>query len=183
MQESTEQDVVDHGVADPGPDPGPDLSRSGETNRAEQLARIGVLLGAQRVEIYERSSTQVAGQRDDIEYRLGGWWAALLTDTAPLFDPVHSVPARWFPWSMGNLRPTEYMLVENAGALPIHPSSDQTLGGLGMSSSLHVPVRGLHGELLGAACVYWSQPTDTWPEEVTPQVSELARSTLDPRVG
>lgn len=151
------------------------------TNRAEQLARIGVLLGAQRVEIYERSSTHVAAVRDEVEYRLGGWWAALLTDTAPLFDPEHTVPAKWFPWSMGNLRPTEYVLVETAGALPIHPSSSQTLGELGLSSCLHVPVRGLRGELLGAACVYWSNPTDTWPEEVTPQVSELARSSLGPR--
>lgn len=162
MQDSIEQDVDGHTVA-------------------EQLARIGVLLGAQRVEIYERSSTLTVALDDDVEYRLGGWWAASLTDTAPLFDPDHAVPARWFPWSMGNLRPTEYVLVENAGALPIHPSSTQTLGDLGMCSSLHVPVRGLRGELFGAACVYWSTPTSTWPEEVTPQVSELARSTLCPR--
>lgn len=150
-----------------------------EPFRAEQLARIGVLLGAQRVEIYRRSSADHTSGEADAGYQLLGWWAALNSDPAPTFEPDATLPARWFPWSIGNLRPTEYLLVANAGALGVHPSSDVTIGDLGLESCMLVPVRGVRGRLLGAACVYWAERTERIPDDVRGKVSELARASLD----
>ena len=72
-----------------------------------------------------------------------------------------SLPLWWFPWSLGNIRPDEYVFVRNAGPLPLEPRVGACVADLGMSSVLHMPVN-VEGRLVGAVCAYWAEERSSW---------------------
>jgi hypothetical protein len=142
-------------------------TQGGTPRLAESLARMGVLIDAQRVELFIARPTGML---------LAGWWAALGHEVAPPASG-RPLPHRWFPWSLGNLRPQNHVFVRNAAELPIRPSSRMTVGDLGMGSCLHLP---LHDrvELIGAVWAFWEEARDDWPSERSPQLTDLARDAL-----
>ena len=123
------------------------------STHTERLARIGSRLEAQRVELFSiianRSATLVHH-----------WSAPGFVDERP--EPGElEVPLEWFPWSLGNVRPAEYMFVRNAGSLP-STTTGSSISQLGMSSVLHLPLT-FGSSWLGALCVYWSDERSLWP--------------------
>lgn len=118
---------------------------------AEVSARIGVRLDAQRVEVFRF---------------VDGSSAELLARWAPAGGSAIcaglSVPLAWFPWSLGNIRPEEYMFVRNAGALHLGPDDHHTIADLGMASVLLVPVVSSPTVPVGAVCAYWSEERSSW---------------------
>ena len=151
------------------PDEGLD-GRAGE-HVALTLARIGSALEAQRVELYRRGTEDAASVMELI-----GWWAALGHDSDPVGDD-QPIPATWFPWSLGNIRPASHVFVRNAAPLPFHPWSTVRLRDLGMGSALHLPLR---HELTvdGALCAYWADERENWPSDSFDQIFELGRDLL-----
>ncbi|MFN8049903.1 MAG: hypothetical protein U0Q22_00510 [Acidimicrobiales bacterium] len=140
--------------------------------RADEVAaRIGGRLDAQRVELFEIT---VDGAR------LTRRWTAL-SHPAAEFDAgdgadEHEVPLGWFPWSLGNIRPSKYMFIRNAGALAVAHDSSTTIGDLGLTSALHLPVLGLapgicaaatlsSAPVIGAVCAYWSDERASWSSD------------------
>lgn len=141
--------------------------RGGTPRLAESLARMGVLVGAQRVELFVSRPEGM---------QLAGWWAALGFEITPP-SSGRALPHRWFPWSLGNLRPQNHVFVRNAADLPLRPRGRTSIGDLGMGSCLHLP---LHDgvELIGAVCAYWCEARDDWPSRHAPQLTDLARDAL-----
>lgn len=117
---------------------------------AEVAARIGVRLSAQRVEIY--------GFVDDHAELVARWGQA----NGAVMCAGSSVPLAWFPWSLGNIRPEEYMFIRNAGALALGPGDDRTIADLGMASVVHLPVVSAPAVAVGAICAYWSDERSSW---------------------
>ena len=118
---------------------------------AEVSARIGVRLDAQRVEVHRF----VDGSTAELVAR----WA---TDGGSAICAGSSVPLTWFPWSLGNIRPEEYMFVRNAEELRLAPTDHRTIGDLGMSSVVLIPVMSSPAVPLGAVCAYWSVGRSSW---------------------
>jgi GAF domain-containing protein len=147
-----------------------DEDRCGRT--AETLARIGVTLDAQMVELFSRQG----GRRDADGMVLVGWWAALGHELAP--PAAEALSLEWFPWSLGNIRPARHVFVRNAGSLPIRPGLEVTVADLGMGSALHVPIRHDIARVIGAVCVYWASERDEWPASECDRVAALARDEL-----
>lgn len=150
---------------------------------AEEIpARIGVHLGAQRVELY-----RVVDQRQAVLVRR---WAALGSPDGP--QQTRPIPLAWFPWSLGNIRPEEYMFIRNAGALSTCPAADDptldvtgvTIADLGMSSVVHVPVLGAGPDPgtapvpVGAVCAYWVEERSSWPSASRELVCDWARDAI-----
>lgn len=132
-------------------------------------ARIGHRLGAQRVEIF----TLVG---DATTATLVSAWSAFDCKTV---TPPTRVPLTWFPWSLGNIRPREYLFVRNAGSLPYGPDGAITVAELGMASVLHLPVAtGGDRRVAGAACAYWSSERSDWPSEARELVCSWAAEVL-----
>jgi hypothetical protein len=147
-------------------------TEAGGDRLAESLARIGVLLDCHRVELFR----QIDGS-----YQVVGWWTAL-GHAAPEhgLEPV-SLPAGWFPWNLGNVRPTESLFVRNAGSLPTRPSGGGRIRQLGMGSSLCLPLSDGPGgvdEALGALCVYWADERAEWPDDLAEAAKDLGRDAL-----
>ena len=141
---------------------------TGAARTAEQLARIGVLVGGQRTELFVRRG-------DGMELRVA--WSAPGHESAtdPWTDPI---PFSWFPWSLGNIRPANHVFVRNAAALPLQPTGDSRVQDLGMGSCLHLPLHeGI--EAIGAVCVYWVDERDDWPDEQAGRLAELGRTALE----
>ncbi len=74
------------------------------------------------------------------------------------------LPLGWFPWGLAPLNPQRYLLVEDAAALPVQPGSSATLGDLGISSCLHLPILE-RGAPVGAMHLYWNEPRLAWDDE------------------
>ena len=109
----------------------------------ERLSRIADAVGAQRCELYRFAANGHAV--------LSSSWDAAGRNVTLSHDGLH---AGWFPWSIGNLKPTRYLFVRNAASLPVSPDHHESIGDLGFDSALHLPIHdGLH--LVGAICVYW----------------------------
>jgi len=121
----------------------------------ERLARIGSRLEAQRVELFAIVDNRSAS--------LVHHWAALGFAEFEPSDVASDVALEWFPWSLGNVRPAEYMFVRNAGSLP-SSTDGSSIAQLGMSSVLHLPLT-FGSNWLGALCVYWSDERSSWPLE------------------
>lgn len=78
--------------------------------------------------------------------------------------PIASIPAGWFPWGLGPIRPDRFVLVDDARALTAMPDDDRTLGSLGVRSCLHLPLR-QRGRAVGAVHVFWSEPRLAWDDD------------------
>ncbi len=115
---------------------------------AESLARIGVLLGVHRVELYRH--------RGDGTTRLAGWWQALGMRGGPSIGLAEPIDSAWFPWGLGHVRPERFVLVRTAEALKVTPTDEAVLGDDGICTCVHVPLRASADEApLGAVCGYW----------------------------
>jgi hypothetical protein len=149
------------------PDPVLGATRAGAPHLAESLARIGVMLDAQRTELFRHVS---AGMD------LTGWWAAQGFEI-DAFEDTPPMPTSWFPWSLGNIRPMSHVFVCNAGPLSLRPASSARVRDIGMGSALHLP---LHNgtEVIGAVCVYWADEQDDWRIERCQSVVDIARDAL-----
>jgi hypothetical protein len=151
----------------PTSDP-PLATASATRDPAEQLARIGLLLDAQRVEIYRA----VHGEK----FRRSALWTAQEFRHADL--TVSELPAMWFPWSLGNVRPLEWVFVRNAATLPLTPNADVAIGDLNMASALHLPLEA-NGATVGATCVLWSTLQTDWRSGHYDRVLEWSIAALD----
>lgn len=148
---------------------------SGSTALEEACARTGDALDAQRVELYAvydagRDTVDPAG-RAVLAHR----WST--TSLAAAGGPTE-LPFTWFPWSLGNVRPEEYLFVRNAGALPIAPRSSATLSTIGVASVLHLPVVSAPTMLVGAVSVYWSSGRSSWSSDRRGDVCSWALDAL-----
>ena len=145
---------------------------AGADRLAESLARIGVLLESQRVELFRRS---------DDEYSLIGWWTAL--GHGAEVDPVAPYPVQvsWFPWSLGHVRPTESLFVRNGGSQPTRPGGGRRMRNLGMGSAVCLPLADCPGDVgpaLGAVCAYWATERPDWPADRGEAARDLGRDAL-----
>lgn len=141
---------------------------SAEPLVAGLLARIGVELGAQRVELYLATPGHV---------ELQAWWAALGYAAAPTGNPAPTrAPLTWFPWSLGNVRATEYVFVRNADPLPVN-TDGATIGTLGFASAVHLPLQGQNRDR-GSLCCYWSAARSRWPSESAGKLTEWGEQAL-----
>jgi hypothetical protein len=123
----------------------------GADRLAESLARIGVLLDADRVELYRH--------RDDATTRLAGWWRALGVEGAPCSELSGPVDSDWFPWGLGHVRPERFVMVRNAATLPASIDGDARVGDDGTTASLLLPLRVADDAApMGAVCAYWRTP-------------------------
>lgn len=136
---------------------------------AEVAARIGARLGAQRVDLF--------GFADGVRARLTERWCAPGASTV---GPAE-LPLGWFPWSLGNIRPEEYMFIRNAGALSIAPGDRRTIADLAMRSVVHLPVVDSPANVIGAVCAYWSDEPASWDSSVREPVCSWARDALSAR--
>ena len=125
-----------------------DLARS--RRAAEAAARIGVRLGADLVELY---------RVEDVRAELSAHWSRT---TGSAVCAGRSVPLAWFPWSLGNIRPDEYMFVRHGGALEVDPDERRTIADLGMTSVVHLPLVSAPTVVTGAVCAYWSDELSSW---------------------
>jgi len=124
---------------------------------AESLARIGVLLGAERIELYRH--------RPDGTTRLAGWWQSLGMRGGPSDRLAEPIDSAWFPWGLGHVRPERFVLVRTAAALRVTPANEEILGDDGICTCVHLPLRAsVDEEPLGAVCGYWTVPP---PDEPT----------------
>ncbi len=140
--------------------------RTRPLNAAEVAARVAARLDAQIVELY--------AIRDGSAVDPIAWWTAPGV-TAPISG---SVALTWFPWSLGNVRPQHYLFVRNAGALPSRPEHGGTIGELGISSALHVPIQSNPATTIGALCAYWVDERLSWEEEERDVVCSWALDVL-----
>ncbi len=74
------------------------------------------------------------------------------------------LPLSWFPWGLAPVNPRRFVLVADAAALPSGPSGDPTLGDLGASSCLHLPILERQRPV-GALHLYWTEPHVAWDDE------------------
>lgn len=88
-----------------------------------------------------------------------------------------------FPWNIGPLMASRFVLVEDASTLPasIASAADRTLGELGFTSAVHLPLRaGNHST--GALHLYWDEQVTTWDDRPGALLRALGVFTLD-RIG
>lgn len=136
----------------------------------EHLARVGVAVSAQIVELYSippdtENATLVAN------------WSSFEHPLDAVSDADRSVPLDWFPWSLGNVRPDEYFFVKNAETLPLSSSGDGTVSDRGMASVLHVPLT-INQTVRGGLCVYWADERDSWNTPALHQLCEWSARAL-----
>ena len=133
-----------------GPDRTPLLgttTRPGGDRLAESLARIGVLLRADRVELYRHHG--------DVT-RLAGWWRPLGADGRPSSDLEQPIERSWFPWGLGHVRPERFVMVQTVETLLVAPDGADLVGDDGTTACLHLPLRvSADADPVGAVCGYW----------------------------
>ena len=134
------------------------------------LARVGMALGAQRVELF--STTDAA------HVHLECCWAVTPLDLRDRPATHDELPLGWFPWGLGMIKPNEYVFVQNAGQLPVDPDGARTLAELSVGSTLHIPLVD-NASLRGALCVMWVGERRSWSISRYRQVVDLALSALD----
>lgn len=144
------------------------------TRATEVASRIGDHLAAQRVELFEF----VDAARAELVAR----WSLVpaRVDNASVSGRA-AVPLAWFPWSLGNIRPAEYLFVRNAGALPLSTDEHHTISDLAMASVVHLPVSAGKAAAIGSVCAYWSEERSAWDSESRGVVCGWALDALSPR--
>lgn len=151
----------------------PDTSQPREVRVAESLATIGLRLDAQRVELFSITRSGNAS--------LDAWWSSVEVEQTQPESEVQAgtvlIPLDWFPWSIGNIRASEYVFVRNAGPLARRPGVAQTLADVGMCSALHLPLAG-DADMVGAICVYWSEGRSDWSSTEGDDVRSLGVAAL-----
>ena len=149
--------------------PEPLLDVRGGERVLELLARIGSRLGCSRVELYAVVDEQHAA--------LASCWSpgARNDQRAGSTDPID---LQWFPWSLGNIKPNEYVFVRNAGTLPSRPGSDGIAPDLAMASALYLPIAA-EGRLRGAIAAYWPTERTEWAASDRDTLREWANDALD----
>lgn len=115
---------------------------------AERLARVGVALQCERVELLRITDNDTA--------RLDAWWASLEHPSPAIPPTTDEIPLNWFPWDLGNVFSVQYMFVRNAEALYLHPADELRVGDMGFSSVIHIALND-GGTARGALCCYWRQ--------------------------
>lgn len=86
--------------------------------------------------------------------------------------PVHhdpdgedvAVPLSWFPWGLAPVNPRRFVLVADAAILPGSPAGHRSLGDLGVTSCLHLPILERQRPV-GAMHLYWREPRLDWDDE------------------
>lgn len=136
----------------------------------ENLARIGVAVSAQNVELYS-----IPPENGDAN--LVANWSSFDHPLPPISAEDKSVPLAWFPWSLGNVRPDEYLFVRNAATLPVASAGAGTIGDRGMSSVLHVPLT-VNQSVRGGLCVYWADEREAWDANALHQLCEWSTRAL-----
>ena len=135
----------------------------------EVLARIGDRLGSSRVELYAVVDEQHAA--------LASCWSPGDRSIQPAAstDPID---LQWFPWSLGNIKPNEYVFVRNAGTLPSRPGSEGIAPDMAMASALYLPIAA-EGRLRGAIAAYWPTERTDWASSDRDTLREWALDALD----
>lgn len=87
------------------------------------------------------------------------------------------LPTDWFPWGLAPVSPQRFLLVEDARILPIAPGSTETLGSIGISSCLHLPILE-RSVAVGAMHLYWTEPRLNWDDERGRLLRSLGRFLL-----
>lgn len=136
---------------------------------AERLARIGGVLETQRVDLLS-----VDGETATLE----AFWTASGVESAPTEQELGPIPLTWYPWSLGNVRTSEYIFVRQAEALPIAPDSDLRLGHVGLISALHIPIA-MRDRTRGAVSAYWVEEQADFDDATCGKVWEWALDALD----
>lgn len=145
------------------------LHRSSGIEIAERLGRCGFVLNAQRVDLFSADAGLAT---------LEAFWTQYGVDSEPTPNELKPIPLSWYPWSLGNVRSSEYMFVRQGELLPLAPDSDLKLGETGMTSSLHMPVSA-RGQLYGAVCAYWIDELTDFDDSHCSKVWEWAIDALD----
>lgn len=133
------------------------------------LGRIADRLDAQRIELYEF--------RNDHAVLTGRWTAFEMPIDA---SEPERLPLDWFPWSLGSVRPSEYLFVRNAGPLPVTVCRGLCITDLAVGSALMVPLIE-RARTIGALCVYWRDERQSWPSSERGPVLEWALDALSRR--
>ena len=149
--------------------PEPLLDVRGGERVLEVLARIGDRLGSSRVELYAVVDEQHAV--------LASCWSprARSHQRGASTDPIG---LQWFPWSLGNIKPNEYVFVRNAGTLPSRPGSEGIAPDLEMASALYLPIVA-EGQHRGAIAAYWPTERKEWASSDRDTLREWALDALD----
>ncbi len=151
----------------------PQSARTAGVVVADNLARIGVSLGCERVELY--------GLTPDDTARLDAWWASLDHPSPSIPPNTEEIPLAWFPWDLGNVFSLHYLFVRNAEGLPSHPNDPLQVGDLGFASVLHVAISPDRTPR-GALCCYWRDERTLPGDWSWSGVVELGLDALD-RIG
>ena len=136
---------------------------------AESLARIGVLLNADRVELYRHHG--------DVTH-LAGWWRTMGAAGSPSPDLEQPIERAWFPWGLGHVRPERFVMVQTVESLLVAPDGSALVGDDGTTACLHLPLRvTADAEPVGAICGYWVRPPRGEPRHLD-LAAELGREAL-----
>jgi GAF domain-containing protein len=85
-------------------------------------------------------------------------------EQSSLIAVAQFAPLDWFPWGLAPVSPERFLLVDDAGALPISPGSAGTVASIGMRSCLHLPILERRTPV-GALHLYWSEPRLAWDDD------------------
>jgi hypothetical protein len=98
---------------------------------------------------------------------------------AQLESPLRSEQADTrFPWDIPSLQPRHFVLVEDAGQLPL-PGGGQ-LRDLGIVSAVHVP---LGPTSVGALHLYWNRKLHAWDDQIGAQLRAVGGFVVGRLVG
>jgi len=86
-------------------------------------------------------------------------------------------PADWFPWGLAPVSPRRFIFVEQAGNLSASPAGPTTLGELGISSCLHLPILE-RDQPIGALQLFWTEPRLVWDDDSGQILRSLGRFLL-----
>lgn len=88
-----------------------------------------------------------------------------------------------FPWDLGALTASRFVLVEDAGSLPASTASlsGTTLGELGVASAVHLPLWA-GNRSMGAMHLYWSEAVTGWDDRAGALLRAIGVFTLE-RIG
>lgn len=92
-------------------------------------------------------------------------------------DLDENIPTDWFPWGLAPMNPRRFIFVEQADSLPAGPDGARTLGSLGVSSCLHLPILERQ-QPIGALHLFWSEPRLVWDDDSGHILRSLGRFLL-----
>lgn len=90
------------------------------------------------------------------------------------------VAAAWFPWGLGPVNPTRFLLVQDAESLPTGPGRAPTLGELGIRSCLHLPLLDRQHPI-GSLQLFWREPRLVWDDDAGRVLRSLGQYLLSRR--